>query len=56
MSPRGCSQLSGIVIASATPFGIGGWELIPLLARNLARFAADADTGISEEAQCGLRW
>ncbi len=56
MSPRGGSQLSGIIIASATPFRIGGWELIPLLAGNFARFTADADTGISEEAQRGLLW
>jgi hypothetical protein len=48
--------LLGIIIARAAPFRIDGWELIPLLAGNLARFAANADTGIGEEAQCRLLW
>jgi hypothetical protein len=48
--------LLGIVIARTTPFRVGSWELIPLLAGNFARFATNADTGIREEAQRWLFW
>src|SRR5207245_11555342 len=55
--PVDAVQLAGVVVAVAAQLAdsaVLGRELIPFLARNLARLAADANRGVGEESH-GLR-
>ena len=42
----------GVVVALAGPLHAVGGEAVPLLAGHFARFAADAERGVGEEAHC----
>src|SRR6266513_348491 len=50
VAPGGCPQRPGVVVTVARHREPVGGQLVPLLARHLARFAADAQAGIGEEA------
>src|SRR5438067_9583527 len=55
--PVDAVQLAGVVVAVAGELAdpaVRGRELVPFLARDLARFAADANRGVGEESH-GLR-
>src|SRR3989454_1928572 len=55
--PVDAVQLAGVVVAVAAQLpdpAVLGRELVPFLARDLARFAADANRGVGEESH-GLR-
>ena len=50
MPPGRGGKLAGVVVAVAGEVEAVGGELVPLLARDLARLAADADRGVGVEA------
>ena len=50
VSPRGCAEPAGVVVGIARPSEAVIRHFVPFLARDLARFAADADRWVGEEA------
>ena len=42
--------MAGVVVGIPGPGETVVWHFVPFLARDFASFAADADTGISKEA------
>jgi hypothetical protein len=49
--PPGCmAEAARVVVARAEEIEVIGGEAVPLLARNLARLAADAERGVGEKA------
>jgi hypothetical protein len=51
MTPGGRAEIAGIVVTHAGEAEIVHRQLVPLLAGDLARFTADAEGGIGEEAE-----
>ena len=49
MAPRGSAKRHSIVVGHSGEVEAVVGQLVPLLARDLARFAADADGGVGEE-------
>jgi len=47
--PRRCGEMQGVIVALPAPVHPVGRQGVPLLARDLARFAADTDGGIREK-------
>ena len=50
LTPGGSAQVAGVVVRHSREMEAVVGQLIPLLARDLAGFAADADRGVREEA------
>ena len=50
VTPRGCAQVAGVVIRISRPNEAVVGHVVPLFARNFARFATNADRRIGEES------
>ena len=54
VTPRGCTEVTGVVVGIARPNKAVLGHLIPFLARDFARFATDAHSWIGKEANLDM--